>query len=39
MGGDHLDASLKAIHGALKTGGMLGVEDHREGGVNRVRSH
>ncbi|RZL02832.1 MAG: methyltransferase [Rubrivivax sp.] len=26
---DHLDASLKAISGALKTGGVLGVEDHR----------
>lgn len=25
----HLDASLKAIHGALKTGGVLGVEEHR----------
>lgn len=26
---DHLDASLKAIHGALKPGGVLGVEEHR----------
>lgn len=26
---DHLDTSLKAIHGALKTGGVLGVEEHR----------